>query len=468
MNTALDARPRPSAPATAAFWIGIVYLALRKIGSIGDSDVWWHLRTGDLIRTTGSVPSTDPFSWTAAGEPWQPNAWMSDVFFSWLRDAGGWTALSLYRSVGVILIGVLLRHVLRQRGASAWTSVGAVFLGLLLMMPFITERPQVLGFMAFATMMIVLPAAAGGSRAAIISVGVLIAIWANLHGSFIIGVGVVGLVALGSGLAHRRWCSPTLVVILTVLAPLAHPYGVGVYKQALSIPGVSTFIEEWRAFDLTDVRDQLIGLFTVIALFGMWRGERWKSWDSSLTMVALIALTAGAIRAAPFLLMWGAPFFALALSSLGIPRLRSWAAPRFQPLGVGLMIAGVVLVGSQLGQIAQTGSIDSEQVPVGQVDGVPTGCRLLNEYEFGGFIIDRRWPDLLVSQDGRNDVYGLERIELQESWLESDDITPLDEAGITCVLARPSRPLATALRSETSWSILSESELAVAFTRNDY
>jgi hypothetical protein len=452
-----------SAQATATFLLGLAYLALRKIGSIGDSDVWWHLRTGDIIRAQGEVPSVDPFSWTATGEPWQPNAWLSDVLFSWMREVGDLAAISLYRSVGVLTIGSLMWWVLRRHGSGAWSALAAGFFGMLLMMPFITERPQLFGFAAFGVLMLIMPAALCGSKRALLGLGLLLVFWANLHGSFIMGVGVVGLVAFGCLASDRRWRAPVIAVTVATAAPLANPYGWNVYRRALTIPGVSQFIEEWRSFDITDARDQLIALFVLVAIFGIARSGLWRSWDLSLPLAALTILTARAIRTAPFLLMWAMPYVAAALSSLAIPRLRSWAAARATPLATGLLVAGTFLAGSMLTTISDAGAIDRTSAPVEVVDSLPTGCRLLNEYEFGGLVIDRRWPEIRVSQDGRNDLYGLDRIEQQEAWLGSEDLGPLHASNITCVLARPDRALADALRASEAWSVRLETDSAIGF-----
>jgi len=44
-----------------------------------DPDLWWHLRTGQWIVETGTVPHTDPFSFTRAGQPWVSHEWLSEV-----------------------------------------------------------------------------------------------------------------------------------------------------------------------------------------------------------------------------------------------------------------------------------------------------------------------------------------------------------------------------------------------------
>ena len=41
----------------------------------------------------------------------------------------------------------------------------------------------------------------------------------------------------------------------------------------------------------------------------------------------------------------------------------------------------------------------------------------------GGFVIDRRWPEVLVSQDGRNDLYGTDELRRQaDNFIELDDL----------------------------------------------
>src|SRR5215212_2819906 len=45
------------------------------------ADLWWHLKTGELIWTTGRVPHADVFSHTSSGQPWQVQEWLSEVIF---------------------------------------------------------------------------------------------------------------------------------------------------------------------------------------------------------------------------------------------------------------------------------------------------------------------------------------------------------------------------------------------------
>src|SRR4051812_36435021 len=54
-----------------------------------DTDFWWHLRTGDLIRQTSTVPRTDLYTYTVPDKPWIDLHWVYQVAISWLYERGG-------------------------------------------------------------------------------------------------------------------------------------------------------------------------------------------------------------------------------------------------------------------------------------------------------------------------------------------------------------------------------------------
>ena len=111
-----------------------------------------------------------------------------------------------------------------------------------------------------------------------------------------------------------------------------------------------------------------------------------------------------------------------------------------------------------MGQIAGT-------FPARAVAAIPTGCTLLNEYMYGGFVIFRRWPEVRVSLDGRNDVYGFDRIREQHLLLESRDPDRVDALGARCVLLHRRLPLARALAADPRWRRLSEDGAFLLFER---
>jgi hypothetical protein len=61
----------------AILFIAIFTMAVRLPA---DTDTWWHLRSGQYILENGSVPTTDPFSHTKAGQPWIDHGWLNSLF----------------------------------------------------------------------------------------------------------------------------------------------------------------------------------------------------------------------------------------------------------------------------------------------------------------------------------------------------------------------------------------------------
>ncbi len=482
------AAPSPSRTTPAerlqrfAPWVLAVALAGRALvnaGTLVDPDGPWHRRTGELILDTGRIPRHDPFSWTAGGADWQPNAWLADVVLALTDRLGGLTAVSLLRALGVAAFGIVLYRIARRSGAGPWASVGAAWLCTFALDPFVAERPQLFSFLLFpALLALAEPSNRLGRVRSLVGVGVVLAVWANTHGVFVVGVGVVGLQVLGRVLAARRGGSGPAVaalrreaplVAVAVLAPLVNPFTWHVYTHAWHVRAVSSKIEEYRHLSVLDTRDQAIVVIGLGVAYGLWRTGRWRRLDVVLPLAALALMTIDAIRNGPFFLVLGAGELARSFTAAPIPRLRAAARARVSQLVLAAVIVAVVTTAASVPMLADAGTIDAETMPVRAVDAIPAGCLLFNDYDLGGLVIERRWPEVLVAQDGRNDMYGKDLLNplLRITWNTSErPVTDeLDRLRIECVLTGSGRPLAEVLSTDPGWTIAVSDPSAVLFVR---
>ena len=101
--------------ANVARWAGwllpavtLLLVAILSIYPRGVNDLWWQLKTGELIWTGRSVPRSDVFSHTAAGQPWHVQEWLAELLIFALYRGICPGALVAYKIVGYTLVFALV------------------------------------------------------------------------------------------------------------------------------------------------------------------------------------------------------------------------------------------------------------------------------------------------------------------------------------------------------------------------
>ena len=140
-----DDRARPS-PGLRLFdgCLIAAFLALTfllGVFPLKDTDFWWHLRTGDLIRQTGQIPKVDPYTFTMQGSPWIDLHWAFQVALSWGYAHGGVVALNLAKCV-ITCAAVFLLITARRREWPVWVVVLAWLPALLVLGGRMYVRPE--------------------------------------------------------------------------------------------------------------------------------------------------------------------------------------------------------------------------------------------------------------------------------------------------------------------------------------
>lgn len=117
-----------------------------------------------------------------------------------------------------------------------------------------------------------------------------------------------------------------------------------------------------------------------------------------------------------------------------------------------------------LPSLRHIGRPDPAIYPSQLVRDIPPHCRLYNSYELGSFVILER-PDVRVSLDSRNDLYGRQRVLAAEQVLRGQGDVAHELAGANCVLVPPATGLATWLRTNQAWKLIGSEPTAVLFVR---
>ena len=384
-----------------------------------DQDPFWHIVVGNWIIDHRAIPYQDVFSHSMPGAPWVAHEWLSEVAIALVYDHLGWAGLVVmtglvFAAALSLLCGFLLRF-LEPIYAIALV-VGAWGLCLAHLHP----RPHVFGLPLLVVWFALLDRRRLEARAPSLLLASIIVLWANLHGGFMVGLALAALLAGEAAFDApdgRRamtllvgWGGFLLVAVAAALvtpngaAGLAFPLGFMQSHVALSMIG------EWRSPNFQT--PQPLEIWLLLGLLGILSfGLRLPTTRIGILFVLLhmalayqrFAEVLGLI--APLVL---APAIALQLRPAGDAPLQTFGgtlAKSAGPAGVALAALVVAVIGTAFVHrgIDNTNHRFAPTAAIAFVQQQHIGGPVLNDYEFGGYLI---FSGIAPFIDGRADMYG--------------------------------------------------------------
>lgn len=427
----------------------IAHLILLGFFQISSLDTWFHLKQGELYVTTRSLPEQDPFAFTTAGREWIKYSWLADVLFYLIYHAAGMPGLVLFRLLTLLLITFLLYGILRRCGLHPLASVLLVYGASLALRFRLFVRPEILSFvLLLATIAILLRLKAARPWAACMLLPVQVA-WVNVHASFVFGVALPALVLLANlfpegrmapGWGHLRLDGARVRRLAVVVAGLPlvgiiNPHGVSMllfpFRQNVMtrLTLFPEWMELWKLPGIDPIWWEVVIILSVFVLSFVVTSFLLLAWEGRLDPVGWgVVLTMGTYavfrnRAVPYFVLAMLPLLAIALVRVAdhLPARRSDESPRWLER-IGALACLFVLTTSIVDQAFLTRrfppgfGVMPHFFPEGaaaflerhRLDG-----RIFNSYQFGAYLMWRRWPANLVFIDGRYDavLFGQDLLE---------------------------------------------------------
>lgn len=388
--------------------IGFAY-ALNGPLMLMDGDTGWHLATGRWMLAHGTVPTTDPFSYTAHGRPWVAHEWLSELAMYAAWWVAGWSGLIALTAAAfaasLVIVGLYLRRWLEGPGVlAALALLGLALTGTLI------ARPHMLALPLLAGWTVLLLCAREDDRAPSLGWAATMLVWANMHGSFLFGfllTAVFALDALVAAPAARRWevvRSWGTFGIVAGGAALLTPGGVYgfVYPLYVSRLALLPYIHEW--LPLVPSEAVPFEIFLLVGFFALLARPTQVPSVRLLLLLATLHLSFQHMRQANV-------FVVVATLVAAAPIARGWnERTTARPLSSYRVIALVALLlalGLAATRIAHPiERADSGGVPASALRALPPELRsrrVFNEYSFGGALILAGIPAYI---DGRSDMYG--------------------------------------------------------------
>jgi len=368
--------------------LGLAFLLL-SLFPLSHTDFWAHLKYGEWIVANREIPGIEPLGEFTDKQTRMFDAmWLSQVSYHALFEGGGAAAGGDERSrfeggveavrlahlfATVVALGLFGLACRRASGSIPWASGGMVFILVLMLSPLGVQRPQAFGITCYAAVLCVLSRDQPG-RLSMFGLPLLMVLWANTHGSFVLGFGLIGVFLIGRAAGVGRaegvkaaWRNPGVRVHLVALilggiaVAFLNPYGPSIYLEVArfgSSPNLQTVVE-WQPLDFSQPRGGHWGyLGTVVFLIvTQIASPRWFSVPQMLLIVTLGVWPLFQQRAMtwwiPIVVWIAAPHWVVAVQRWGMAREMGVASLRKTALAV--VIALVLIIMSPASTWVKTG-----------------------------------------------------------------------------------------------------------------
>jgi hypothetical protein len=464
---------------------------------LGDGDTGWHIRVGESILNTGTVPYTDPFSFSKPDAPWYAWEWLSEIVLAVCHDAAGLKGVVLFGGVMVAGFGLLFFRYLLWRGADTLIALAVVMLTVGAASVHFLARPHLFTFIFLTiTLWMVERDRRRPSRAIWLLVPMTV-LWTNLHGGFPVLFVCLGAVVAGSfleglwepdnrGPKWRLSWRYSLLGVSCAAASLVNPYGWELHRHIVAYLRSDWIKKVVAEFQSPSFRAENVLQFEVLLLIGLMTAGalllRRKVVESLWILIwAHFALSSA--RHIPIFAIFAAPLIAMELTRW----VRKWTAdaPRNSVAGIltqlsrdlapafrrtSLLPAAFVLLLMLSGPslVRWPSDFPSSEFPtelIGRNADLIRSSRIFTQDEWADYLIYRYYPQQRVFMDGRTDFYGPEvgdrYVDLLWGHPEWREI--LDEYSFNAVLLPPDVPLASLLALSGEWDEADRDDDGVLF-----
>lgn len=492
----------------AILFVAIFAMAVRQPA---DTDTWWHLKSGQLMWESGEILRADPFSHTVQGQPWIDHGWLVQVALWPLYQASGLVGLALLLAT---LVTASFLLVYTQSEGKPFVAAFAVLVGAVASSVIWAVRPQIVSLLLAAIVAFLLDRyKRTGSSAWLWPLPLLVALWVNCHGGFVVAFILMACYLIGetlnrltspsgraaAGMQHARTRLAPLAIVILVSVPavLLNPNTVKMFPyayQTVSIGQLQDYILEWASPDFHNLQFHPFVWLLLLTLAAMGLSRRRADWtDLALVgvfgymgLIAVRNIALFALVAPPVLSRHSV--FALDDLATTQPRLSRLAAlthtlppppPRraLSLLNLLLLVLVVVAAGGKIGTDLlrlQDPEVWGAGLPIDAVDYLrdrdPPGV-MFNSYNWGGYLIWSLYPEELVFVDGRTDLYALNGTVLadysQVHWIRPGWEEVLDRYDIGYVITEGTGLLDMMLAEEQGWVAVHRDDLAVIYERAD-
>jgi hypothetical protein len=466
-------------------------------GLLADADSGWHIRTGEVILQTHTVPQKDLYSFSKPAADWYAWEWLTDIIWAKLHGAFGLRGICWFAGVLIIAFLALLLRFSLWMGASLFISLATALIAAGASSVHFLARPHIFTLALLPLSVWLIEADRRRPSHRVFLMVPLVGLWANLHGGFPAVLLVLGAAAAGSaievliGASGVTWNRAIRYAALTAAgacASLANPYGYRLHQhmiEYLRSNWIRTVVEEFHS---PSFNNENMFQFEVLLFLGLMAAASliqrkrvtevlWILGFGHMALSSVRHVTIYSAVTAPYIAVeltrwWNYAFGGASKKSIaGIwNQIAADLTPSFNrtTFWLPVVLTGALFLPASMAHWPS--DYPKEMFPVDLIhkrQQLLAHSRLLTTDQWGDYLIYLNYPEQRVFVDGRSDFYGpeignqyLQLLQGQYQWK-----TLLAKHRFDHVMAPLDWPLASLLKSDPDWKLLDDTGKVVLFER---
>ena len=484
-------------PVADIFFLSIFTILSFSFGNglLYDADTGYHIRAGEFILETVSIPRHDMFSFLSPPLPWTAHEWLSEIIMALIHKSFGLTGVVIFFSFVIASVYYVLFKIVQAHKGNIILAILVVSLVTASSMVHWLARPHIFSLILMLIWYCLLDGYQYKDRNRLYLLPPIMVLWVNLHGGYIFGFILIGVYLSGNlivwlnsvGAEREKWREKARLLGLTTVAcllvSLINPFGYKILLFPFSLVldnYIMDNVMEYKSPSFHGFMPFRYILYFAIAVFAI---SRTKLNIIELVLMLLfthMALYSGrhiplfAIIAAPILLRQAdlvleetngkmADFFKKRSNNIAL--MDGYMKKHLWPVIAVLTIC--ILAAS--GRV--TYSFDDRIKPVAAVEFIKRETikgNMFNNDEFGDYIIYAAWPNYKVFFDGRSDMYGSSRSKeyFEIARVRSDWNKVIEKYNIKWIIYNAKSALSMFLMERNDWQLIYADKVANIFVKN--
>ena len=472
-------------------------LFFRGQGLLDDGDTGYHIRAGEYILKTLTIPKHDIFSYHTPPLPWVAHEWLSEVIMGGIHKYLGLNGVVFFFSVLISSVFYLLFRFLRANNGNIIISTLLVFFAALTSSMHWLARPHIFSWLLMLIWYFILDGYQNRNRNFLYWLPLLMLFWVNLHGGFILGFLLAGVFLLGNlrnvigpgeqeKNKHRKKArSLFFVIVSSLVISLINPIGYRILffpSAVISNKYLMDNVIEFLSPNFHKPEIIIFEIFLLIAIITFAVSRKGLNLIEVFLFLVFTHMPLFSVRYVPLFPFIISPILIRHIEHLMQTRdgkiltkfkekARAYGEMDQLSKGFSWLVLGALLVILKIHSGNFNFDFNEKMKPLQAVEFLKKETikgNMFNNDEFGDVLIYRAFPQYRVFFDGRSDMYGNEMIKeyrkvmnFKPGWEEI-----FEKYKIQWVFFDNDSPFSRFLLSRNDWKLIYSDAVANIFVKN--